>query len=109
MRRVKIISVVKTSERFFDFAVDFFWVTNLYWQTLPFHAISPATSTQQIGTRLVESRGAVSSEDLLAGSLGNAVGQRELEVLGEELLDVRAADVVGLGDLDDLEDLQKTG
>jgi len=33
------------------------------------------------------------------------VRQRELEVLGEELLDVRAADVVGLGHLDDLQDL----
>jgi hypothetical protein len=33
------------------------------------------------------------------------VGERELEVLLEELLDVRAADIGGLGDLDDLEDL----
>lgn len=31
--------------------------------------------------------------------------QRELEVLGEELLDVGAADVLGVVDLDDLEDL----
>ena len=33
------------------------------------------------------------------------MGQRELEVLGEELLDVGAADVIGLLYLDDLEDL----
>ena len=33
--------------------------------------------------------------------------QRELEVLLEELLDVRAADIVGLLDLDDLENLQR--
>jgi hypothetical protein len=33
------------------------------------------------------------------------VGQRELEVLDEELLDVRSADVVGLLELNDLEDL----
>lgn len=45
------------------------------------------------------------SEDLLAGSLGDAVRKRELEVLGEELLDVWAADVLGLLDLDNLEDL----
>lgn len=31
--------------------------------------------------------------------------KRELEVLGEELLDVWAADVIGLFNLDDLEDL----
>lgn len=34
--------------------------------------------------------------------------QRELEVLLEELLDVRAADGVGLLDLNDLEDLYIT-
>lgn len=33
--------------------------------------------------------------------------KRELEVLGGELLDVRPADVVGLLNLDDLEDLLK--
>lgn len=49
----------------------------------------------------------MSGEDLLAGGLGDTVGQRELEVLGEELLDVRAADLVGLLDLDDLDDLQR--
>jgi hypothetical protein len=48
----------------------------------------------------------VGSEDLAASLLADAVGQRELEVLGEELLDVRATDVVGLLDLNDLEDLR---
>lgn len=33
------------------------------------------------------------------------MGERELEILDEELLDVRAADVSGLLNLDDLEDL----
>jgi hypothetical protein len=35
------------------------------------------------------------------------VGQRELQVLGEELLDVWSADIVGLLDLNNLEDLRK--
>jgi len=47
----------------------------------------------------------VGSEDLLAMLLVDAVGQRELEALGEELLDIRATDVVGLLDLNDLQDL----
>jgi hypothetical protein len=34
------------------------------------------------------------------------VGQRELESLDEELLDVWAADIVGLLDLNNLEDLE---
>lgn len=34
------------------------------------------------------------------------MGKRELEFRGEELLDVRALDIVGLLDLNDLEDLQ---
>ena len=55
--------------------------------------------------RLVESRWPGSGEDLLGGLLGDTVGERELEVLCEELLDVWAADVIGLLNLDDLEDL----
>lgn len=47
------------------------------------------------------------SEDLLARLLVDAVGQRELEVLGEELLDVWSAEVIGLLDLNDLEDLSE--
>ena len=46
------------------------------------------------------------SEDLLANGLGDTVGKGELEVLGEELLDVGAADVLGLLNLDDLDDLR---
>lgn len=34
------------------------------------------------------------------------MGQRELEALDKELLDVRAADVVGLLELNNLEDLR---
>jgi hypothetical protein len=34
------------------------------------------------------------------------VGERELEVLDQELLDVRAADISGLLNLDNLEDLE---
>lgn len=48
--------------------------------------------------------GARVGEDLLAG-VGGAVGQGELEVLAEELLDVGAADGLVVGDLNDLEDL----
>jgi len=55
--------------------------------------------------RLEEGGGAVSGEDLLAGGLGDTVRKGELEVLGEELLDVGAADILGLLDLDDLDDL----
>lgn len=38
---------------------------------------------------------------------GVAVRQRELEVLGEQLLDVGTADIVGLLNFDDLEDLER--
>lgn len=34
------------------------------------------------------------------------MGKRESEILGDELLDVRALDVVGLLDLDNAEDLR---
>ena len=66
---------------------------------------NPSNMCNMWATSLVEGGRAVSGKDLLAGSLGNAVGKRELEVLGEELLDVWAADVLGLLDLDNLEDL----
>ena len=59
--------------------------------------------------RLVEGVGTGGSEDLLAALRGSAVRQRELEVLGGELLDVRALDVVGLLELDDAEDLGGEG
>ena len=53
----------------------------------------------------IESRGPVCGEDLLAGAPTNAVRERKFQVLGEELLDVWAADVIGLLNLNDLEDL----
>lgn len=46
-------------------------------------------------------------EDLLAGAPTNAVRKREFQVLGEELLDVWAADVIGLLNFDDLEDVNR--
>lgn len=59
----------------------------------------------QNAIHLVESVRASGGEDLLATLRWCAVGQRELEVLGGELLDVGSPDVVGLLNLDDLEDL----
>src|SRR4051794_37958702 len=56
-------------------------------------------------THSVESRWSASGEDLLASSLGNAVREGEFEILGKELLDVRALDIISLLELEDLEDL----
>lgn len=44
-------------------------------------------------------------EDLLASLLVDPVGQRELELLDKELLHVWAANVVGLLDFNNLENL----
>lgn len=55
--------------------------------------------------RLVEGVWTGCGKDLLAGLWCCTVGQREFEVLGGELLDVWAAKVVGLLNLNDLEDL----
>jgi hypothetical protein len=49
----------------------------------------------------------VGSEDLASSLLVDAVRQRELEALCEELLHVWAADVGGLLDLNNLENLDK--
>jgi hypothetical protein len=67
----------------------------------------PANSarTPERERRLEESWWALGSEDLLACLLVDTVGQRELEALDEELLDVWAADIVGLLDLNNLENL----
>ena len=54
---------------------------------------------------LVEGRWSLFGKDLGAGCLGNAVRKGEFEILGEELLDVWALDIVALLELDDLEDL----
>lgn len=53
--------------------------------------------------RLVEGRGAVGGVG--ASSPGAAVRQREAELGGDELLEVWTADVRGLLDLSDLQDL----
>lgn len=58
-----------------------------------------------VATILSKGGGALGAEDLLARGLGDAVGERELEVLLEELLDVGALDVVGLLDLNNAEDV----
>lgn len=50
-----------------------------------------------------EGNGAVRDEGRLG--LGDAVGEGELELGLEELLDVRPADILRLLDLDDTEDL----
>lgn len=55
--------------------------------------------------RLVEGGWTLGGEDSGTGSLGDAVWEWELEVLGKELLDVWALDVLSLLELDDLEDL----
>jgi hypothetical protein len=54
---------------------------------------------------LSESRGSLGAEDLAGADLADAVGERELQVLGDQLADVRALDVLALLDLDDAENL----
>lgn len=49
----------------------------------------------------------MSGKDFLAGGLGNAVRERESEVLGEELLNVWSLDISSLLDLLDFEDLYR--
>lgn len=53
--------------------------------------------------RLSEGAWSVRGEQLLG--LAAAVGQREFEAFGDELLDVWSLDVVGLGEFDNLEDV----
>lgn len=77
-------------------------VNQATWRT---EAADPSTPSTPKTIRLEEGGRAVGREDLLASLRGVAVGQRELEVLGEELLDVGAADVLGLLNLNDLEDV----
>jgi hypothetical protein len=66
-------------------------------------AIVKASKPNTSAKLLCESAGSVGSEQLLA--LGGTVRQRELEVLGDELLDIWAADGAGVGDFNDLENL----
>lgn len=55
--------------------------------------------------RLVKGGWTLGGEDSGTSSLGDAVWKWELEVLGKELLDVWALDVLSLLELDDLKDL----
>jgi hypothetical protein len=61
---------------------------------------------QHVGARS-ESAGAVGDEG--GADLRDAMGKGELEVRGHELLDVRAAHVRGLFDLDHTQDLAGKG
>jgi len=56
---------------------------------------------------LSKSGRALGAEDLLVADLGDTVGEREGEVLGDELLDVGALDVIGLLDLNNAEDVDR--
>jgi hypothetical protein len=56
---------------------------------------------------LSESRGSLGAEDLAGADLADAVGERELQVLGDQLADVRALDVLALLDLDDAENVDR--
>ena len=47
----------------------------------------------------------MSGEQGLAGGLGHTVRKREFQVLGKQLFDVRALDIIGLLEFDNLEDL----
>ena len=69
------------------------------------HPDRPPSRRNNDNRRLSKSRWSRRAEDLLGAGLGDAVRERELEVLGQELLDVRALDVVGLLELDNAEDL----
>lgn len=75
------------------------WPYHYRSSTHSFYSQTPLTS------RLCKGRWPRVSKQLLASGLDGAVRQRELEVLGEELLDVGAADVLAVVNLDDLEDL----
>lgn len=50
----------------------------------------------------------VRGEEILARALCNTMWKRKFEVLGEELLQVRALDVAGLLDFDDFENLHNS-
>ena len=54
-----------------------------------------------------ERRWSLGAEDLLGRSLGDTVRQGEAQVLGDQLLDVGALDLIGLLQLDNSQDLSK--
>ena len=93
-----------TSNSSFPFCMRYF-VSFLHAMAISLSFIHTLLLPKPITSRLCESRWPRVSEHLLASGLAVAVRQRELEVLGEELLDVRAADVLGVVDLNDLQDL----
>jgi hypothetical protein len=67
----------------------------------------PILAQLMTSSHLVESVGARGGENILVALGCLAMGQRELEILGNELLDVRSPDVLGLFNLDNLEDLSR--
>jgi hypothetical protein len=77
--------------------------------TVPFPRFRSQTPQQQndddSSLDLCEGGWSGGAEDLLVADLGQAMGQGEAEVLGDELSEVGALDVLGLGQLDDTEDL----
>lgn len=69
------------------------------------HLKNLPTPTTTMKTHLSKRGRARRAEDLLGGDLGDTVGEGEGEVLGDQLLEVGALDVLGLLDLDNTEDL----
>lgn len=75
---------------------------------IPFSVMNTRKTCQpqpRLRTLSSKSGWALRAEDLLVADLGDTVGERESEFLGDELLDVGALDVLGLLELDNLEDL----
>ena len=69
----------------------------------PFH---PAETCPPLSDpHLSKSGRSMSGEQSLARGLGHTVRKREFEVLGEQLFDVRALDIIGLLELDNFKDL----
>lgn len=66
---------------------------------------TPHTAHNTMTPNLCESGRAGGAENLLVVEARNTVGKREREILGDQLLDVRALDVLGLLDLNDTENL----
>jgi hypothetical protein len=79
---------------------------------MPYPRDSPKTRNNPLDPRLSPSRvrgRPCRGEPLLRVELREAVGKRERKLLGAELLDVRALDIVFLLDLDNPEDLRYFG
>lgn len=72
----------------------------------PYNPSHNPNNTLPHSVHLSESGWSRGGKDLLSGLLGGAMREREFEVLGEELSDVRATDGVGLLDLDNFQDLR---